>query len=201
MHTVLDSVFSLILGGLILLSIHRFNTGMAEVNVEKAVTTSVQMNVRAIGEVLETDIRKAGLSNFTRSNFIHAESTSVAFRGDLDGDGELDSVRYHLGTTPDATQINPRARVLYRTVNGSAPFPIHLGITRLRFRYYDAAGNQLQTAPEVPAPAAIRSVELAFSIETGSYIRTTAGPDGVVMNDTTFSRGQWAKLITPVNLR
>jgi hypothetical protein len=201
MTAILDTISSVLIGGLILLSLHSLNTNLTNAASTKSTTTSVQENMSAVTDILENDLRKVGYNNFSSSNFIQAESSRVYLRADFNNDGSTDSVQYYLGTTADPGQVNPRARILYRTYNAGTAVPMKVGITRFRFWYYDGAGTPLATSPGVSNTAAIRSIKMAVSMDVGTIIEPKRLPNGTVKYDTTFSKVSWEKIMKPVNLK
>ncbi len=201
MQTILDLIFSALIGGYILLSVHSLNNNLANAASAKTVTTGVQEGMSALNEILEFDLRKAGYNNIGSPNFKLAESSRVTIRADFDNDGHPDSVAYYLGTSPDVAQRNSGSRILYRSYNAGPATAIQLGVTRLRFRYFDGSGLPLATSPGVTDPRAIRNVLVRVDMKVGSTVETKRLPDGTVVNDTTFSSASWEKMIHPVNLR
>lgn len=201
MQTLLDTVFSLFIGGLVLISLNKVNLNLINAADSKGVNTVVQQNMSVMTDVLEYDLRKVGYNNFSAPNFKWAESTRVYIRADFDNDGDVDSVHYYLGSSPDLSNINTRARILYRSYNGSPGFPIRMGVTRLLFRYFDRNGAPLPASPGVADPARIRSVIVSMEMAVGSTVVNFRRPNGTVGQDTTFSVSSWQKMMTPVNLK
>ncbi len=201
MPILMDMIFSAVIGGMMLISLHSLNTKLNAAASTKTLTTGVQQNLNVVTDILEYDLRKVGYNNFTLPNFKSAESSKVYLRGDFNNDGNPDSVTYYLGTVADASQINPRSRVLYRAYNGGTPVPIRVGVTRFRFWYYDQAGTPLATTPAVANSTLIRSVKVTLSLQAGSFIEPKRLPNGTVKYDTTFSSASWEKMIRPVNLK
>jgi len=201
MQTVLDMIFSALIGGLILLSVHSLNNTLANAAAEKTVTTEVQENIAALTDILEYDLRKTGYNNFGSAHFKMAESSRVYVRGDFNNDGNPDSVFYYLGSSPDLLQNNPRSRILYRSYNGGPATAIRLGITRFRLWYYDAADLPLATTPGVSDISAVVNIKVALDVSVGSVIETLRQPNGTTKRDTTFSYSSWKKMIHPVNLK
>ncbi len=201
MPILMDMLFSAVIGGTMLISLHSLNTKLNTAASAKALTTGAQQNMSVVTDILEYDLRKVGYNNFTLPNFKMAESSRVYLRADFNSDGNPDSVSYYLGSTADPTQVNPRSRVLYRAYNGGTPVPFRVGVTRFRFWYYDQAGTPLATTPAVANSALIRGVKVTLSLQAGSFIEPKRLPNGTVKYDTTFSSASWEKMIRPVNLK
>jgi hypothetical protein len=201
MHTILDTVLSAVIGGLILLSLHSLNRNFTNAASTKMVTTGVHENLSTVTDILEFDLRKTGYNNFNSGNFKIAESSRVAIRADFNNDGQPDSVMYYLGASTDHDRINARARVLYRSYNAGTPVAMQLGITRLRFWYYDHTGNPLATTPAVADPSRIATIRASVAMSVGSIIETKKIANGSVVKDTTFSSAAWERTIKPVNVK
>lgn len=201
MHTILDTVLSVVIGGLILLSLHSLNRNITNAASAKMVTTGVHEGLTTVTDILEFDLRKTGYNNFNSGHFRIAESSRVCVRADFDNNGQPDSVLYYLGSSADHDRINARARVLYRSYNAGPPVAMQLGITRLRFWYYDYAGNPLATTPAVADPSRIASIRAYVAMSVGSIIETKKIANGSVKKDTTFSSAAWERTIKPVNVK
>jgi len=201
MQTIMDLIFSALIGGYILLSVHSLNNSLANAASAKTVTTEVQEGMSALTDILEFDLRKTGYNNIGSPHFRLAESSRVAIRADFDNDGNPDSVTYYLGSSPDITRRNSGARVLYRSYNAGPSRAFHLGVTKLGFRYFDQAGRPLTTSPGVANPAAIRNILVRLDMAVGSTIEPKRLPNGTVQYDTTVSSASWEKMLHPVNLK
>lgn len=201
MQTILDIIFSTVIGGVMLLTLHSLNTRLTTASSAKAMTTSVHQNMSTVTDVLEYDLRKVGYNNIGAPHFKQAESTRVYIRADFNNDNSPDSVLYYLGTTADPSQTNPRARILYRAYNGGDAVQIRAGVTRFQLWYYDQGGNPLPTTPGVSNPSLIRNVKVTLNMDVGSSIETARLPNGSIRRDTTFSSASWEKMLKPVNLR
>jgi hypothetical protein len=201
MASLLDAIFSMVIGGIILISVQHLNTNINATAASKMTTTIAQQNMTVFTDVLETDLRKAGYNAFVPNLVSVAESSKIRFKGDFDNDNTVDSVTYSIGTTPDAGALNANARVITRQLNAGEVQPIRIGATRLRFWYFDAAGNPLAANPAVANPSLIRTIKAGVSIELAVQIDTYRKPNGTIVYDTTLSKSSWERVIKPVNLR
>ena len=201
MNSLLDTIFSMVIGGIILIFVHHLNISINTAAASQTMTTEVQQNITVFTDIMESDLRKIGYNVFTPSVISLAESTKLRFSGDFDSDNTIDSVSYVLGSAGDAGYINPSARMVTRQLNADAPQDIHLGITRLRFWYFDAGGNPLATTPAVSNTSLIRTIKVGLTIDLGIQIEPFRKANGTIAYDTTYSNAAWERIIKPVNLK
>ena len=174
---------SFIIGGMILLSIFSLNADIMETATMNNLGTNAQKNVTAIVSILDYDFRKMGYLVPSGTDAVTAlTDTTIAFLGDVDNNGSVDSVSYYLGpkSEPSGTE-NPNDRYLYRNVNGTAN-DVALGITSWTLTYYDISGSV------TTAPANVRSIRISFTVETTFPF------------DTTYGSARWEGRFTPKNL-
>ncbi len=201
MNTILDSLFSMVIGGIILIFVHHLNININTAATMKTMTTAVQQNVTSFTDIMEYDLRKLGYNTFVPGRISIAESTKIRFKGDFDNNNTVDSVYYYLGTSADPMFTNNKSRIVYRQVNASGAESIHLGMTRFRFWYFDALGNPLATTPAVTNPSLIRTIKVGLNIDLAIQIEPFKKANGSLGYDTTFSSMAWERTIKPVNLK
>lgn len=148
---ILDIVGSIIIGGILLLTLFRMNDDATRNTYNFSGELIVQQNLVTSVEVLEYDFRKIGycedptqLPHPEQDAILYADTSKIVFLTDImvppyddpQGDGTLDTLEYYLGP---ASQLpgtpNPNDRILYRVVNG-IPNGVNLGITKFKIRYY-----------------------------------------------------------------
>ncbi|MEW6652052.1 MAG: hypothetical protein AB1394_01145 [Bacteroidota bacterium] len=165
-QVLLDIVGSVIIGGLLLLTLQRFSNENVANNYKYAGEMVVQKNLVEIVRLIEYDFRKIGYSaNYAAvperaKSILRADTSSIWFLTDLPtdtsssyGNGILDTVKYSLGATSELTSTpNPRDRYLYRQVNNSSRTTANLGVTRFRLTYFDANDNVLTNLPATMPP-------------------------------------------------
>ena len=150
---ILDIVGSIIIGGILLLTLFRMNDNATRNTYNFSGELIVQQNLVTTVEVLEYDFRKIGycedpfkLPHPEENAILYADTSTIKFLTDImttpygstnpSGDGLLDTMEYYLGPVSDLPGTpNPNDRMLYRIVNG-IPSGINLGITQFRIRYY-----------------------------------------------------------------
>lgn len=160
-QVLLDIVGSVIIGGLLLLTLQRFNNENLANNYKYAGERVVQKNLVEIVKLIEYDFRKIGYcADYARvperaKSIVKADTSTIWFLTDLPtdttssyGNGIIDTVKYSLGPASELTSTpNPNDRYLYRQVNNSARTSANLGLTRFRLTYYDANDNILTGLP------------------------------------------------------
>ena len=174
-NSMLDIVGSFIVGGIVFLMAMRLNAAAVETSTVYHGELKLQRNLTTLVAVMEHDFRKIGycadhkkIPEPARANLL-ADSTSYKFLTDLDSNGSLDSVYYYVGGPSELTDTpNPRDRYLYRVVNDGTPEGWNLGVTRFRFRYFNALGDTL-TFP-ISEPREVYSMEISIAMETADPI-------------------------------
>ncbi|MBI1805714.1 MAG: hypothetical protein HYR76_01530 [Ignavibacteria bacterium] len=196
MSSVLDNVFSLVIGGIVVVLLSSLMLNMRSSSASQTLNTVVQSNMTSLTSVIEYDFRKIGYKvpvPPADSSIKYAGRDSIVVRGDADNDGTIDVVGYFIGKTKPANNINPRSRYLYRSVNGVTQ-AMNLGVTNFRLMYFDTSGIELTASPAVTNPSKIYSIKLAISMES-------AFPSQINKNDTVYSYTTWEQTMRPRNLR
>jgi hypothetical protein len=153
--TILDVVGSMIIGGLMLISIHQLNQSAQEKTSHFQGDLISQQNLVSIVELIEYDFTRIGYCENVDSipapqdMVIAADSTSITFWTDLAesennfrGDGIRDILTYELG--PDVNETpNPNDKILYRYRSGTSKDASNLGISEFRINYFDNMKNKL----------------------------------------------------------
>lgn len=190
MQVIYDIIGSIIIGGVILLMLLSFNANVMEGAAVQTFTSIVQTNMTSLTDMIEYDFRKMGyrVGSVYDSAIVKADSNSILIRGDFNNDGTVENVYYSFDPKTKSGHVNPRSRVLSRSVNGASPQRINLGLTQFRLAYYDAA-DQLITQNPVKIPSSIRTIRLAMNMESTSPY------------DTTYSGSSWERTISPKNLK
>ena len=151
-QVVIDIVGSLILAGLFLLNLLRFQGNDVQSKQESRDDIVAQQNLVSIVNLFEEDFRRIGYCA-NRDSMIAPVVTNagpdyITLKTDLiasgspEGDGTVDSVGYWLGEYVLDTP-NPRDRMLYRRENNSSWKGSSLGVTYLDFKYLKYNGDTL----------------------------------------------------------
>ena len=97
-------------------------------------------------------------------SILFADSCSIRYLTDVDKDGTIDTVYYHLDYYTDIPETpNPRDRYLYRIVNSQIPTESNLGITQFKMEFFNALGAKLSFP--ISDPREIYSMQIDISVE------------------------------------
>lgn len=147
--TLIDILGSTIVGGLLLLILFRTTDATSENTFMYGGELNTQQNLVAVVNLMEYDFKRIGYCEDPNKVpnaydvIVAATDTSITFLTDLAidknnprGDGILDTLVYELGPTVSETP-NPNDKMLFRFKKGDPRLGANLGITDLKFTYYD----------------------------------------------------------------
>jgi hypothetical protein len=140
MSTILDLIGSIMLAGFVILlglSLNQSISGQADAASTKVMA---QESVVQIAQTLESDLRKI-------SAISSADSSSIQFTADLNGNGTVVAVKWYVAASP-VSYPNPGIKMVYRTVNGGTPLGMGL-VTEFTLRYRDQASNFTTSIPQM----------------------------------------------------
>lgn len=162
MNTYWDIFGSIIISSLFMMTIIVFHNSLSQERSMSNLWIITQENAKALSDVIEYDLRKIGYGlSPGQSPFLSADSTQITFCSDFNKDGNIDSIRYHVSDSTQASGTdNPKDLLFYRVVNGQTVRGSALGITSLKFSYYDSTGTVTNTLDE------IREIEVEFNVES-----------------------------------
>jgi hypothetical protein len=169
--TLIDLAGSFLVSGMLLLTALQLNQKSIQTTFDSQAGLTVQQNLVELVEYLQYDFRKIGycknaakLPSSAVSTFIQKGDTStIWFLSDVSNLGNVDTVKYWLGSTAISGCPNPRARLLYRQINSGPPMASNLGMTEFQIQYYGAFGNQITTA--FGAPNQVQFIVLNIRVE------------------------------------
>lgn len=179
MSSLLDVIFSIIIGGFLFLLVLNTNDMAFDNQQETHGTMLVQEEMTAFIEQLEGEFRNAGSgSPMISQTILRADSTAIEFISDLDGNvASIDTISYVLGTPAELlTTRNERDCPLYRSVNGS-PWQTAAHLTVLRCRYFDATGSQLPVPVPSDRLAEVHSIEVTAEIQNPYGVHMQTGQE------------------------
>lgn len=193
--TLLDVVGSVILGGLLLLTIIKLNGRATENRFIFGNDRILQRDVSNLAQLLESDFRKMGFAgdNVVVDDTVHfilnADTSSIKFLADINDDNSLETVTYYLGPTSElANTPNPRDRILYRKINNETPLKISTNAVKFNFQYFDTF-DSLLTLP-ISDTRLIESMLISVKMEDNSAY------------DQKYSTAYWQQVrLTSRNLR
>jgi hypothetical protein len=203
---LLDVLGSMIIGGILLLTLFRMNDTASRNTYNFSGELTLQENLVTTVEVIEHDFRKIGycedpevLPNPELDAILYADTSRIIFLTDLmitpfndpdpKGDGILDTLEYYLGPTDELLGTpNPYDRMLYRVVNGN-PTGVNLGITYFRIRYFrdslTATGSttlaeilpdQLPKIHVTGTPTGITALQIDIQVENTASYDAASNP-------------------------
>ncbi|MBN1350192.1 hypothetical protein JXJ21_12330 [candidate division KSB1 bacterium] len=184
MSSYLNLIGSFIIGGLLLLAINRFYSGMQRSSYEKLLDDITSQHTAEITELIEFDFNRMGLHVSHNTNaLLVADSSRIFFLSDNNSNGAVDTVKYILSDVNAASSTeNPRDRILYRLINNQTQQDVALGVTDFKIRYYDSMSYLSSNLSQ------IRTFDISLAVESTSAY------------DNHYSRCFWQTRITPPNL-
>ena len=170
---LLDILGSIVIGGLLLLTIVRINANQTENSFVYGSDRIVQRNLVEVAMNVETELRKIGYCDdplkipSSQSVILQADSSAITYLTDLDRNGNVDTIRYYVGPTSELNYTpNPKDRILYRKYNKNNASPIGYGVTEFSFLYFDALNDTLSFP--ISNPILIKSLQVSFKLEDGA---------------------------------
>jgi hypothetical protein len=168
MTVMLDIILSLLIGGLLLLSVINassvINQNALIINGEMA----VQQSLVSTAQLVEGEFRNMGLNVPENDPTITtATDTSISFRCDVDRDGTIDVVSYWQGPTSELARTqNEFDRFLHRRVN-SGPVQSIGVVTRFNLRYFSQRELDTLVPPMTSADlSAIKIIEITMEVQS-----------------------------------
>lgn len=164
MGVILDLLGSFFVAGLILLIFFQYQADASLGLMEKSVELALLEEFRQTAEVLELDLRRAGVTTEAAERFSIMDEQHLVFKSgvDSDGDGQMDcvgDVEYLLGTTSQAGDTpNPDDRPLIRAVDGGEPKVIATHLIDWTISYLNRNGQV------VAASAEVRMLQIEFTL-------------------------------------
>jgi hypothetical protein len=129
-------------------------------------------NLNVISRIMEFDLRKIGHGLRAPLRAIHiADSSRILFSYDQQPFSLFDSIRVNYQLSENTVTPNPRDKVLTRTVNGNRQTRISMGVTRMRFRYYNQAGTELAVPVVSDSLPKIKSIRLLLAIQNTESVQ------------------------------
>lgn len=193
---IMDLVGSFIIGGIVLVMLVGFNGNIMEDAGSQTIKVMAQTNLTEVTNIIDYEFRKLGyrVGGAPDSSILYADSMKIVFRGDIDNNGTVDTILYRFSPSVSGFS-NPNTHVLYKSVNSQSQQKINIGITRMRFWYYDASGTLLMSNP-VETPSKIKSFKVAINVESLEPYKETTMPY-LKLNPGAY----WERTFKPQNLR
>lgn len=166
---IFDILTATIIGGIILMNLLNLNENVYQTEVTSMLDVNLQVEVINSANIIENDFKKIGYcANPANMNDLPkvtlADSSSIKIVFDEDKNGFYDTVYYYVSDVSYLSDTpNPRDRVLFRKLNGNAPFMVSNRITDFRLQYLDALYNNLSTP--VASPGLATYIKIAIKVE------------------------------------
>lgn len=150
MNTAIDYIGAMLIGGIVLLSLLAATQYQSGQQARSTLETISQDHLNYFYEMFNFDITKTGYNVPTDPAVLEADSNAITFLADLEDDGDVDTIRYYVGTVDDYSWTeNPDDFPVYRQVNNEDPVSWGTGITLFRLRYYDGDGVETSTLADI----------------------------------------------------
>ena len=161
---------------------------MNDVLYFKIAKNSVQSDLHATIEVLESDIRNAGYGVTVGTTFKNTDTLSLLFLADIDTNGTPDLIYYYLSDTSFlAASPNPNDKLLYRQVNNGLKQTVGVGVTQFQVHYYTLLGDPTTDT------LLVGSLEIQMDVEHG-YLKSRYSPN---INGDWFPAAHWRRRLFP----
>ena len=129
MGALLDIIGSLVVRGSIVAIMVTVTYSLHNALYVRTSQSIAQQKVATVSEIMKSDIKQIGY-NTSLTPVLTMSASDFRFIGDLDNNGVVDSIRYHVAIDS----------ILYRTVNSASPAPLLYYVSMLAFKYTDMSG-------------------------------------------------------------
>ncbi len=191
MDTMIDTIGSMIVAGLVVLAVMRMNISLSETGSNTNVEVITQEDLTSIADDIVYDFYKIGYR--ASPPIIFADTSAITFLADMHRDGNVDTVHYSLSSPISSSGLNPNMRVLYRVINSNPAAGASLGLTGFNLSYYDSTGTQIT----IPA-SGTTSQSILSKIKS---IKVRVMVQSPTKTDSTYASSYWEEFISPKNLR
>jgi hypothetical protein len=142
MSSLMDVLFSVVLGGMLILTIMNANDVALENSSLLVGDKMVQESAVSVSLYLDGEMRNMGFGvPDSQQVVLQADSTTLKYRVSLPPFDDIDTVMFYLGPVSElASTPNTQDRYLYRVENNGTPIPVAV-LTYLRFRYIDRSDS------------------------------------------------------------
>ncbi|MBI4536297.1 MAG: hypothetical protein HY708_08460 [Ignavibacteriae bacterium] len=193
MATILDLIFSSVIGGAILMILLSATDAMNENQSVYNGDMLVQEMLTSTVQLVESEFRNMGFGvPEDQASIIHADSTQIRFLIDLDRDGGfIDTVEYYLGPTSELNKTqNELDRYLHRTVNGGSKAQVGV-VVHFNLRYITHAGELLPTPVAEDRLTEIHVVEVTVEVQNPYALYKKASETGIGDRNAWYSSSMW----------
>ncbi|MBI4417784.1 MAG: hypothetical protein HY563_03340 [Ignavibacteriales bacterium] len=191
MSNMLDMVGSVVLFGILVITIGRVQTNLNTAMYANSFTQITQHNAVEFARQLEFDMTRIGFRTPTNKITL-ADSTHLKFRSDFSRTGTINEIEYRIGTKQQADETpNPLDFPVYRK-DQNGEIKQLWGTTAFKFEYYNMWYQKL------PTPVVSDSLDRIYAIWV-NFVIEGREPAGSAI-DTTYYSITWQKLVYPRNM-
>jgi hypothetical protein len=185
MNTILDIAGSVLISAAIMFILLHLNVFSNQQKFASDKELEIQRNSKTIAEIMDHDLRKIGYRHPGGNPFIVTQEKVLKFYSDIDSNNVVDIITYSLSdSTADVATVNPRDKILLRTVNADTGKGPTLGLVDLKFTYLNH--NSVPTAVQ----DSIRYVRTEIWVQSSEPV-----------NDTSYIFTYWEMTIHPRNIK
>ncbi len=188
MAAILDVVFSIVLGGMLLMIILTANEIASDNHSIYNGDMLVQEMLISTAQLVEGEFRNMGFGvPEGEKTILQADTNRITFLSDLNRDGTPENVVYAVGETSELSSTqNENDRYLHRIVNGGAASQVGV-VTHFSLRYMTRSGEVLAT-PVLPSRLTeIHVVEVTMEVQNPYAPQSRVGGDPNIL----YSSSLW----------
>lgn len=192
MGFILDIMFSMIIGGAILISVLSASDIASENQTVYNGNMLVQELLISTAHLVEGEFRNMGYGvPQNESSVLLADTSKIKFLTDLRNGGVIDTVEYRLGATTELKKTkNELDRYLHRYVNNVKTGAVGV-VTVFRLRYFARSGEELGTPVVSDRLTEIHVVEVTMEVQNPNAIARRPGEIGQGQRDALYSSSIW----------
>jgi hypothetical protein len=173
MNTILDIAGSVLIGAAIMFILLHLNIFSNQQKFASDKELEIQRNSKTLAEIMNHDLRKVGYRYTGTNPFITTQEKVLSFYSDIDSNNVMDIVSYSLSDSTHATAtVNPRDKILYRTINSDTSKGPSMGLVDLKFTYLNNNGIKTSIQDSIRYIKTEIWVESSEPVEDTSYIFT-----------------------------
>lgn len=195
MAVMLDVVFSMILGGMLLLNVIRAQELVYENTSEYQGEVLVQEMLITQVQYVEGEMRNMGYGlNPGQTAVTAAGDSSISFLLDVDRNGVIDTVQYSLGPVSELSRTqNEMDRYLRRTVRApSGVTQSNAGVvTYFRLQFITATDDTLDTPVSASDLGRINEIALSMEVQNPYALYRPASMVGAGERNALYSTSYW----------
>jgi hypothetical protein len=177
MQQMIQEIGAVIIAAMVFLMLMNVSSRNSETTATQVLNSAVQEGNADAADIINRDFRLIGYGVIDSVRIPWADtSLGIAFKADLEDSGSVDSIAYH---------YDGNNHLLTRSVNGSAPIPVAVGVKEFELMYYDANGDVTFS------PSSIATIKVCLMVEGTAKFE----------DEEKYPAVYWERTIRPLNLR